>query len=239
MAGKTRCMAEDTAVSFAKHMDNYIKNSEVFKHSIVAAVQAAVLPLQKEISWVKDELAKLKSDLAEEKAKANNNEQFWRRNSLRIFGLNEEEGEDYYDKVLQLCENVLEIEVGRDEWDRVHRVGKSLREAVDSSERLPPPRAMIVKLSSYGTRIKAMRARHGLRGKNIYINEHLTKFNHDFRLQFKKDCPEGVAVYTVDECVLARCASLRKVYRIARYDDLKSYGLNKKVPNTVQDADTA
>ena len=61
------------------------------------------------------------------KAKANNNEQYWRRNSIRIFGLNEEEGEDCYDKVLQLCENVLEIEVGRDEWDRVHRVGKSLR----------------------------------------------------------------------------------------------------------------
>ena len=64
MAGKTRCMAEDTAVSFAKHMDNYIKSLEVFKHSIVAAVQAAVLPLQKEISCVKDELAKLKSELA-------------------------------------------------------------------------------------------------------------------------------------------------------------------------------
>ena len=31
MAGKTRSssMAEDTAVSFTKHMDNYMKNSEV------------------------------------------------------------------------------------------------------------------------------------------------------------------------------------------------------------------
>lgn len=115
-------MAEDTAVSFAKHMDNYIKNSEVSKHSIVAAVQAAVLLLQKEISCVKDELATLKSELAEVKAKSSNNEQYWRRNSIRIFGLNEEEGEDCYDKVLQLCENVLEIEVSRDEWDRVHRV---------------------------------------------------------------------------------------------------------------------
>ena len=47
MVGKTRSiiMAEDTTVSFAKHMDNYIKNSE----AIVAAVQAAALPLRKEI----------------------------------------------------------------------------------------------------------------------------------------------------------------------------------------------
>ena len=45
MVDKTRSssMAEDTAVSFAKHMDNYIKNSE----AIVAAVQAAALPLRK------------------------------------------------------------------------------------------------------------------------------------------------------------------------------------------------
>ena len=52
MAGKTRSsgMAEDTAASFAKHMDNYIKNSEVFKHSMVAAAQAAVLLLKREIS---------------------------------------------------------------------------------------------------------------------------------------------------------------------------------------------
>ena len=42
---------------------------------------AAVLSLQKEISCLKDELAKLKSELAEVKAKANNNEQYSRRNS--------------------------------------------------------------------------------------------------------------------------------------------------------------
>ena len=173
------------------------------------------------------------------KAKANKNEQYSRRNSIRIFGLNEEEGEDCYDKVLQLCENVLEIEVGRDDLDRVHRVGKSLREAVDSSKRLHPPRAMIVKLNSYGTKVKAMRAGRGLRGKNIYINEHLTKVNHDFLLQIKKDCPEGVAVYTVDGCVLAWFANVRKIYRIAKCDDLKRYGLNKKALNTVQDAATA
>ena len=86
MAGKTRSsgMAEETAASFAKHMDNYIKNSEVFKHSMVAAAQAAVRLLKKEISCVKDELAKLKNELAEVKAKANKNEQYSRRNSIRI-----------------------------------------------------------------------------------------------------------------------------------------------------------
>ena len=81
-----------------------------------------------------------------------------------------------------------------------------------------------------------MKARRGLRGKNIYINEDLTKDNHDFLLQTKKDCGFGVAVYTVDGCVLARCANSRKVYRIVKSDDLKRFGLEKKAPNTVQDA---
>lgn len=187
MVGKTRSssMAEDTAVSFSKH--------------ILAAVQAAALPLRKEISGLKDELAKLKSELDEVKAKANNNEQYWRSNSIRILGLimSEEEGEDCYDNVLDLCENVLEIEVGRVELDSVHRVGKP-GEAVDGSERPPPPRAITVKLKGYGTKIKFMRAHRGLRGKNIYINKDLTKDTHDFLLQIKKDYVEGVAVYIVD-----------------------------------------
>ena len=202
MVDKTRSssMAEDTAVSFAKHMDNYIKNSE----AIVAAVQAAALPLRKgQKKGLKDELATLKSELDEVKAIANNNEQYSRSNSIRILGLimSEEEGEDCYDNVLDLCENVLEIEVGRVELDRVHRVGKP-REAVEGSERPPPPRPMTVKLKGYDTKIKFIKAHRCLSGKNIYINKDLTKDTHDFLLKIKKDCVEGVAVYIVDGCVL-------------------------------------
>ena len=203
-------MTEDTAVSFAKHMGNYIRNSEVFTKAMVTAVQAAALPLRKEISCLKDELAKLKSKPDEVKTKANNNEQYSRRNSIRIFGLSEEEGEDWYDKVLDLCENVLKIEVGRDELDREHRVGKP-REVVEGSERPPPPRTMIVKLKGYGTKSKFMKAGRGLRGKNIYINKDLTKDTHDFLLQIKTDCVEGVAVYIVDGCVL--------IWRVSRIQE--------------------
>ena len=96
------------------------------------------------------------------KVKANSNEQYSTRNSFRIFGLNEEEGEDFYEKVFNLCENVLEIQVRRDELNRAYRVGKA-REAGAGSKN-SPPRAMIVKLSGYGTKEKFMKARRGLRG---------------------------------------------------------------------------
>ena len=57
MAGKTR--SSSTAEDFTKHLDNYIKSSEAFKNAIVSAVQAAVFPLQEEITNLKDQLAKL------------------------------------------------------------------------------------------------------------------------------------------------------------------------------------
>ena len=111
------------------------------------------------------------------------------------------------------------------------------REAMDGSERPPPPRAMTVKLKGYGTKIKFIRAHRCLSGKNIYINKDLTKDTHDVLLKIKKDCVEGVAVYIVDGCVLiwpCSIANSRKVYRIVKSDDLKCYGLNKTSPNTVQ-----
>ena len=98
MAGKTR--SSSTAEDFTKHLDNYIKNSEPSKNAIVTTVQAAVLPLQEETINLKDELPKLRNELNEVKVKA-----------IRIFGLNEEEGEDCYHKVLNLCENLSEIQV--------------------------------------------------------------------------------------------------------------------------------
>ncbi|KAJ7390354.1 hypothetical protein OS493_025605 [Desmophyllum pertusum] len=102
MAGKTRSssVVEDSAISFAKRMDQYIQNSNVFKQAIASAVQEAVLPLQAEIASLKSELNILRSQLTEVKAKANDNEQYSRRNNIRIFGLPEEEGEDCYRKVL-------------------------------------------------------------------------------------------------------------------------------------------
>ena len=220
MAGKTR--SSSTADDFTKHLDNYIKNSEAFKNAIVSAVHAAVFPLQEEITNLKDQLAKLMSELNEVKVKANSNEQYSRRNSVRIFGLNKEERENCYDKVLNLCQNELEIQVRRDELDRAHRVDKPREAEVGSGN--SPTRAMIVKLCGYGTKLKFMKARWGLRSKQIYINEDLTKVNHDFLLRVKKSCIDGVAVYTVDGNVMARCSTTKRVYRIDKIDDLKSHG---------------
>ena len=114
-------------------------------------------------------------------------------------------------------------------WEEVERIIKR-REAEVGSEN-STPRAMIVKLSGYGTKVKFMKARKGLRVKQIYINEDLTKVNHDFLVRVKKSCIDGVALYTADGNVMARCSTTKRVYRIDKIDGLKSHGFFKTAPN--------
>ena len=90
--------------------------------------------------------------------------------------------------------------------DELDRVGKP-RESVDVSERTPPPR----ELKSHGTKSKFMKARRGLRGKNIYTDKDFTKDNHDFLLQIKKDCAKGIAVYPADGCVTMCFRQMREL----------------------------
>lgn len=78
-----------------------------------AVIQDVVKPLQAEITSIKSEVDMLKTRLAETKAMANDNEQYSRRNNIRLFGLTEEAGEDCYDVVLGFCENDLKIIITR------------------------------------------------------------------------------------------------------------------------------
>ena len=228
-------LAEDTALSFAKQMDDYIINSAVFKEAISKAFNASVndiiKPINEEIASLQCQVKMLKSKLAEASTKANDNEQYSRRNNIRIFGLAEFEGEDCYDVVLKLCQNDLDTIVTRDELDRAHRVGKP-KEPRDGQSS-PPPRAMIVKLAGHSAKMKFFRARRKLGPKKIFINEDLTKEDHKLLLHVKKRCPEGVSVYSVDGSIMARTSD--RVYRIKRMEDLEKYGLI----GVVQDAEVA
>ena len=103
------------------------------------------------------------------KANAHTNEQYSRRNNIRIFGLPEEDGEDCFQKVLYLCENDLKINVKREDLDRVHRVGRP-KESQGGIEN-PSPRAMIVKVIGHGIKMKIMKACRTLKGKNIFIKK--------------------------------------------------------------------
>ena len=161
-------------------MDDYIRNSSVFSKAIASAVQLVVNPLNVKVGCLGREVEVLKTELAETKSKANANEQYSRRNNVRIFSLPELEGEGCYQVLLAFCENDLKISVTREEIDRANRVGKvkTPREGQDE----PPSRSMIVKLAGYSTKMKFTRARRNLGGKKMFVNEDLTKINQKFMM---------------------------------------------------------
>jgi hypothetical protein len=167
----TRSSGSTETDDFVMQMDNYMKSSEVFRSVIVEALNFAISetlkPLQADIKFLKSENEALRSELAEVKAKSNENEQYSRRNNVRIFGLPENVRENCYDVVLDLC-NELNIEVSRNELDRVHRVGR-VSNVADYR------RPMIVKLIGHQSKLKLIKARKNLKGKDIYIRKILLK----------------------------------------------------------------
>jgi hypothetical protein len=220
----TRSSGSTETDDFVMQMDNYMKSSEVFRSVIVEALNFAISetlkPLQADIKFLKSENEALRSELAEVKAKSNENEQYSRRNNVRIFGLPENVRENCYDVVLDLC-NELNIEVSRNELDRVHRVGR-VSNVADYR------RPMIVKLIGHQSKLKLIKARKNLKGKDIYIREDLTKVNHALLMFVKKNCMEKTIVYTVDGVIMARLPGSGQIYRIKTKDDMVTYGLVNK-----------
>ena len=93
--------------------------------------------------------------------------------------------ENCYDVVLDLC-GELNIDISRNELDRVHRVGCVLNRSNSYTNVADDPRPMIVKLISHQSKLKLIKARKNLKGKDVYIREHLTKVNHALLMFVKK-----------------------------------------------------
>jgi hypothetical protein len=72
-------------------------------------------------------------------------------------------------------------------------------------------------------KMKFMKARRNLSDKQIYINEDLTKSNHQLVLYTKANCLSEVKVYSVNGTVVARTD--HRVYHIKHKEDLVKCGL--------------
>jgi hypothetical protein len=118
-------------------------------------LEASVAAHQRDLDLLRLELDK----------KADEQEQYSRRNSLRLFGVAEREKENLDAIVTGLCCNKLKTKVTMDDIDRCHRVGRA------SEGR---PRAIIVKFVSYRKRAEVFRAKRSLRGSKITMREDLT-----------------------------------------------------------------
>jgi hypothetical protein len=137
----------------------------------IAALEMKIESLAAEIGAVREESA-ARSRIYVSKLDAQ--EQYQRRNNIRIFGVPEQSGESVTGVVTGLCRDKLDVQVDPSLIDRCHRVGRlPTGPASDGTRRRP--RAILVKFISYQTRRSVLTARKRLKGTGITIGEDLTQ----------------------------------------------------------------
>ena len=103
----------------------------------------------------------------------NNQEQYSRRNCLRIFGVPEADNENTDAIVCRIANSNLGVDLRPDNIDRSHRVRRRTPPPPGSSK----PRAIIVKMTSYRHRQRLITNRKKLKGSGLSICEDLTDSN--------------------------------------------------------------
>ena len=119
------------------------------------------------INSLQIEVSSLKVEVKNLEKKADDQEQYSRRNCLLIHGLTETKTEDTDEMVLDVINNKLNIEMSQISIDRSHRLGK--RKGPGQK-----PRAIIVKFTRYKDRHHVFSKKKLLKGTGISVTESLT-----------------------------------------------------------------
>lgn len=139
-------------------------------------VTSATAALQTELSDVKAKCKKLEDEVLVLQTKYDDIEQYSRRMCLRISGIAETEREDINKIVLDFAARV-NANVGPEDIDRAHRVGKVSGTNENNGARATRSREIIIKFTNSTARLSLLKGRAKLREqnvRNIYINEDLT-----------------------------------------------------------------
>lgn len=195
---------------------------EVVSKAVQEAVEKATRPLHARISW-------LESKLEEVQAHANDNEQYSRKYNLRFIGIDEDEGEDCTEKIVNMCSDELNISVKKEEIDRAHRVGP---------KKSSSSRPIIVKFKSYNSKMEVCRKKKELKGSNIFINEDLTKANVKLFNHARKNCDRVKSVWASDGKILVRNLE-GKIYRIRKMSDFQKFNLGGDITTSFPTLDNS
>ena len=145
--------------------------------SVIRGLKEAVCnDLQREVQELRSllvtrdhKIEQLEKQVRSLESAADQQEQYSRRNSLRISGIAEDENQTSEQIALKLIKDDLGLDMDASSLDRVHRVGKI------SSDR-KSPRPILVKFSTYRQRHNVFKKKNLLKGRAVYINEDLTKY---------------------------------------------------------------
>ena len=199
-----------------------------FIQTFTEKVTTAILEVtNKVIEDHENKISELSNKNRELEAKIDSLQQYSRRNSVRIFGIPENNEEDIQEKVLEIFRENLKLEITADHVDACHRVGKrstgsetKVNTRSTKSTKPQPPRGVIVKFVNHNYRQRVYDGKRCLKGTKIVIREDLTRDS----LNLVKAACERFGeknVWTYNGNVYASVSGKR--CRIKSIDDLKHF----------------
>ncbi|XP_063970662.1 uncharacterized protein LOC135157761 [Lytechinus pictus] len=149
--------------SLAARLDE--QESKILELEMKANAQAA------EIEKLREREEAAQQSILALQVKTDDMEQYSRRKNIRIYGIEEKEGEST-DEVVGNVAKRMGVEISLSDIDRSHRLGPV--KAAGAAER-SGSRPIIVKFASQNAKFKFVRGRPSLKGSSIYLNEDLTQ----------------------------------------------------------------
>ena len=156
-----------------------------FQHLIerLEKQDGTILDLHQRVKSIESDLKNLqkKQQMCEERNKwlekqSNNQEQYSRRNCIRLFGVSEKVNENTSERVCEIARKQLGVDLKLQDIDRSHRVPRRVEPVSEEGKEIKP-RAIIVKLTSYQHRQKLLQNRRKLKNTKMSMFEDLTNQN--------------------------------------------------------------
>ena len=181
-----------------------------------------ILDLQSNLDKAKNDIIHTTKDLesALDKIKKltyeqNKQEQYSRRNCVRVYGVKESPKENTDALICQIAKENLSVDLEPKHIDRSHRVGRQ-REPVKSAGPVKP-RPIIVKLTSYKYRQLLITNRRSLKNTGMGIQEDLTDINSKLLAEARHHVKVDAAWSSDGRIfVIPRTSSTRKQKKIIR-----------------------
>jgi len=161
-----------------------------------ALLKTQQLQITAQISDLKIENNRLQQQVEHSNAVFNKHEQYSRRNSVRIFGIREEQNESNercQSKVTNMLKQELGIIITPHDIDTIHRTGRF---------RNDQPRAIILKFVRRNLKENVLREKRNLKGTGVVVVEDLTRQNLKL-LKDVRDHPSVQSAWTSNGKVIA------------------------------------
>lgn len=153
------------------------------RNSICANLQKEITDLKELVTSKNERIKELEKRVEVLESSSDSLEQYSRRNSLRLYGVEEKDHDNILETSLNLFQTQMNIDIQPIAIDRVHRIGKKTSNG--------QPRPVLVKFASYRQRELVFKAKSRLKhsqpeGRRVYINEDLTKHRAQLLFEARK-----------------------------------------------------